>query len=323
MANRIPLARVNGRTRQLPAGDQLDSAVLANAIAVVLTGLVTSNKSAVAATDTVLQAIGKLQAQSSQALAAEHVGTAPNQLPAVTHLGALAFVDEVGPTQVQRHVPLSSPGHWWREYISDTQTVIRFHGFDGLVRTVSEVGPQGAKGDTGSQGIQGDTGPQGPQGPQGLKGDKGDKGDAGAVGAQGLKGDTGATGLQGPKGDAGAQGPQGVKGDKGDTGATGIQGPKGDPGAQGVKGDTGAQGPKGDTGTFDTGQVGSAPNQLPSVQHLGANAFEEFSGMTLVYQHTPDAPMQGVWRERISDTETVLKYRGSDGVIRSRQELWT
>lgn len=254
MATRRPLARVNGRTRQLPAGDQLDSAVLANAIAVVLTGLVTSNKSAVTATDTVLQAIGKLQAQASLALTAEHVGTAPNQLPAVTHLGALAFVDQVGATMVLRHTPASSPGHWWREYISDTQTAIRFHGFDNTVRTISEVGPQGPTGATGPAGPTGATGP------------------AGATGATGPAGPTGATGA---------------------------------------------------TGTFDTGQVGSAPNQLPAGTHLGALAFMDEVGASLVYLHSPDQPRNAVWRERVSDTETTLKYRGSDGVIRSRQELWT
>lgn len=70
-------------------------------------------------------------------------------------------------------------------------------------------------------------------------------------------------------------------------------------------------------------QFGPEPNQAPAGVHLGGCAYEDFPGLTLVYQHTPDAPMHGVWRERISDTETVLKYRGSDGVIRSRQELWT
>lgn len=305
MATRRPLARVSGRTRQLPAGDQLDSAVLANAIAVVLTGLVTSDKSAVAATDTVLQAIGKLQAQASLALTAEHVGTAPNQIPAVTHLGALAFVDQVGATMVLRHTPASSPGHWWREYISNTQTAIKFHGFDDIVRTVSEVGPQGP---------QGATGPAGPTGATGATGATGPAGPAGAAGA------TGAAGPQGPKGDTGATGSQGPKGDKGDTGAQGVQG------IQGPKGDTGATGPqgvKGDTGTFDTGQVGSAPNQLPAGTHLGALASMDEVGATMVYQHSPDLPPNAVWRERVSNTETTLKYRGGDGVIRSRQELWT
>lgn len=293
MATRRPLARVSGRTRQLPAGDQLDSAVLANAIAVVLTGLVTSDKSAVAATDTVLQAIGKLQAQASLALTAEHVGAAANQIPAVTHLGALAFVDQVGATMVLRHTPASSPGHWWREYISNTQTAIKFHGFDDIVRTISEVGPQGPAGPTGATGPAGQTG---------------------ATGA------TGATGPAGPTGPAGATGATGAAGATGPAGPTGATGPAGATGATGPAGPTGATGA---TGTFDTGQVGPAPNQLPAGTHLGAMAFMDEVGTTMVYQHSPDLPPNAVWRERVSNTETTLKYRDSNGVIRSRQELWT
>ncbi|WP_407715791.1 hypothetical protein [Comamonas testosteroni] len=287
---------MSGRTRQLPDGDQLDSAVLANAIAVVLTGLVTSNKSVVAATDTVVQAIGKLQAQASLALTAEHIGTAPNQIPAGTHLGALAFVDQVGATMVLRHTPASSPGHWWREYISNTQTAIKFHGFDDIVRTISEVGPQGPAGPTGA------TGPAGP---------------TGATGAAGATGVAGPTGPTGPAGATGATGAAGATGPAGPTGATGLAGATGATGPAGPTGATGA------TGTFDTGQVGSAPNQLPAGTHLGTMAFMDEAGTTMVYQHSPDQPPNAVWRERVSNTETTLKYRGSDGVIRSRQELWT
>lgn len=203
------------------------------------------------------------------------VGSAPNQLPAGTHLGALAFVDDLGELTVLRHSPGSRPGQWWREWVSDSATTIKFHGFDGIVRAISEVGP---KGDTGAQGLQG------------------------------IKGDVGSPGVMGE---------QGIPGPKGDTGDQGLQGIQG---LQGLKGDTGLTGA---TGTFDTGQVGSAPNQLPAGTHLGACAFEDAQGMLLVYLHTPDASPNSVWRERISDTETVLKYRGSDGVVRTRQELWT
>lgn len=305
MVTRRPLVRIVGRTRQLPDGDQLDSAVLANAIAVVLTGLVTSDKSAVAATDTVLQAIGKLQAQASQALTAEHVGTAPNQIPAVAHLGALAFADQVGATMVLRHTPASSPGHWWREYISNTQTVIKFHGFDDTVRTISEVGPQGPTGPTGPTGA---TGPAAP---------------TGATGSTGATGATGATGPVGPTGPAGATGSTGAAGATGATGSAGPTGATGPAGATGSTGPAGPTGATGATGTFDTGQVGAAPNQLPAGTHLGAMAFMDEAGTTMVYQHSPDQPLNAVWRERVSDTETILKYRGSDGVARTRQELWT
>lgn len=53
------------RLQELPAGDQLPPDTLANALAVVLQGLVTNNNAGITAADTVLQALGKLQAQSS------------------------------------------------------------------------------------------------------------------------------------------------------------------------------------------------------------------------------------------------------------------
>ena len=53
------------RLQELPAGDQLPPDTLANALAVVLQGLVTNNNAGITAADTVLQALGKLQAQST------------------------------------------------------------------------------------------------------------------------------------------------------------------------------------------------------------------------------------------------------------------
>lgn len=66
-------------------------------------------------------------------------GTAPNQLPAGLHLGALAFSDVVGSTVVRRAVFDSKPGDVWREYVSDTVTNIKFHGFDGVIRSRTEA----------------------------------------------------------------------------------------------------------------------------------------------------------------------------------------
>lgn len=65
-------------------------------------------------------------------------GSAPDQAPTVQQLGALAFLDAVGITSVQRHAPSSRPGDVWREYVSDTSTVIKFHGLDGVIRTRTE-----------------------------------------------------------------------------------------------------------------------------------------------------------------------------------------
>lgn len=70
-------------------------------------------------------------------------------------------------------------------------------------------------------------------------------------------------------------------------------------------------------------QEGPAPNQLPAGMHLGRSAFEDLPGATCVYRHPADTPNLTVWREYVSDTETTLKFRGADGVVRSRQELWT
>lgn len=53
------------RLQEMPTGDLLPADMLGNALSVLLTGLVTTNNAGIAATDTVLQALGKLQAQTS------------------------------------------------------------------------------------------------------------------------------------------------------------------------------------------------------------------------------------------------------------------
>lgn len=66
------------------------------------------------------------------------VGTGPDQLPAAQHLGQLAFMDALSTTVVSRHARDSRPGDIWREYVSDTTTTLKFHGFDGIIRSRSE-----------------------------------------------------------------------------------------------------------------------------------------------------------------------------------------
>lgn len=66
------------------------------------------------------------------------VGSDPNQVPAVQFLGALAFADVVGSTVVRRSPLDSRPGDVWREYVNDTTTTIKFHGYDGVVRSRTE-----------------------------------------------------------------------------------------------------------------------------------------------------------------------------------------
>lgn len=53
------------RLQELPAGDLLPADTLGKALQVVLQGLVTSNNAGITSTDTVLQALGRLQAQAS------------------------------------------------------------------------------------------------------------------------------------------------------------------------------------------------------------------------------------------------------------------
>ena len=121
-------------------------------------------------------------------------------------------------------------------------------------------------------------------------------------------------------GPTGATGTSGTAGAKGATGATGTNGSNGTNGAVGATGATGATGSQGDVGPV---AVGSAPNQVPAFTHLGGNASEDYNSVVLVHLHTRDAQPYEVWRERVSDTETLLKFKGSDGVIRSRTETWT
>lgn len=66
------------------------------------------------------------------------VGTGPDQVPAGQHLGQLAYLDALSVLTVSRHARDSRPGDVWREYVSDTTTTIKFHGFDDVVRSRSE-----------------------------------------------------------------------------------------------------------------------------------------------------------------------------------------
>ncbi len=67
------------------------------------------------------------------------VGAEPHQVPAVQHLGALAFADAISTLPVSRHARTSQPGDVWREWTSDTSTTIKFHGFDGVIRSRVEA----------------------------------------------------------------------------------------------------------------------------------------------------------------------------------------
>lgn len=72
-------------------------------------------------------------------VAIANVGSAPNELPSNQHLGELAFLDTLGATSVTRHTRDSQPGDVWHEYVSDTQLIKKFHGFDNVIRTITET----------------------------------------------------------------------------------------------------------------------------------------------------------------------------------------
>lgn len=67
------------------------------------------------------------------------VGSGPAQLPSNQHLGALAFLDTLGATQVTQHTRDSQPGDVWHEWVSNTQLKKKFHGLDGVIRTITET----------------------------------------------------------------------------------------------------------------------------------------------------------------------------------------
>lgn len=72
-------------------------------------------------------------------VALANVGSAPAELPSNQHLGALAFLDAIGATQVTQHARDSQPGDVWHEWVSNTQLRKRFHGLDGVIRTITET----------------------------------------------------------------------------------------------------------------------------------------------------------------------------------------
>lgn len=100
-----------------------------------LTGVSTETAGAIVADDTLIGALGKLQAQMNKAVMENEVGTAPNQVPVNQLLGRTAFGDVVGATQVYRHKHASVQGDVWFEYVSDTELKLNFHGLDDVVRT--------------------------------------------------------------------------------------------------------------------------------------------------------------------------------------------
>ncbi|WP_417284158.1 hypothetical protein [Comamonas sp.] len=67
------------------------------------------------------------------------IGPAPNQVPSNLHLGAMAFQDVASAQQVHQHARDSRPGDSWHERVSDTQLIKKYHGLDGVVRSITET----------------------------------------------------------------------------------------------------------------------------------------------------------------------------------------
>lgn len=139
-----------------------------------LTGVIFTDTEQVSAIDTFVAAFGKLQAQVNtkapldspvftgtptaptaepgdntevlantafvaneierRAILHSDIGTNPNQVPANQFLGKLAFMDVAGISAPFRNTPETNPGEIYRLWISDTETRLMFHGYDGVVR---------------------------------------------------------------------------------------------------------------------------------------------------------------------------------------------
>jgi hypothetical protein len=153
---------------------------VARVLASVLTGIGFSTATAVAATDTVLGALGKLQAQISALFTVPSGGTAGQ---------VLAKIDSAN---------------------GNTQWVAPTSGPAGATGATGPAGPTGA---TGATGATGPAGPTGATGPAGVAGPAGESAyqlwvDAGNTGSQAafLLSLAGATGPTGPTGATGANG---------------------------------------------------------------------------------------------------------------------
>ena len=72
-------------------------------------------------------------------VAVANVGSSPAEVPSNQHLGTLAFLDTLGATQVTQHTLDSRPGDVWHEWVSNTQLRKKFHGLDGVIRTITET----------------------------------------------------------------------------------------------------------------------------------------------------------------------------------------
>nr|WP_295383476.1 hypothetical protein [Pseudoxanthomonas sp.] len=129
-----------GSTSQYWRGDKSWRDFFTDVRAATLTGLSTATNAAIAATDTLLAALGKLQAQVSDNAANMvkrlDVGASPAQVPAGQHLGKLAYMDELASLRATLTQP-QAIGAVWVERVSDTSIKLFMRGSDGVARSTT------------------------------------------------------------------------------------------------------------------------------------------------------------------------------------------
>lgn len=129
-----------GTTAQYWRGNKAWRDFFTDVRAATLTGLSTATNAVITAADTVLSALGKLQKQVSDNLDATvkrlDVGTSPAQVPAVQHLGKLAYMDELAALRATLTQP-QAIGAVWVERVSDTSIKLFMRGSDGVARSTT------------------------------------------------------------------------------------------------------------------------------------------------------------------------------------------
>lgn len=103
----------------------------------------TDGNVAIIATDTISSAISMLNAEiksvDESTVPTAAIGSGPEQIPLNQDLGSLAYKDKASIISVLMDSPTSVPGDVWCEYVSDIQTVWKFHGLDGIIRSKVET----------------------------------------------------------------------------------------------------------------------------------------------------------------------------------------
>lgn len=129
-----------GSTSQYWRGDKAWRDFFTDVRAATLTGLSTATSAEIDAADTVLVALGRLQAQvrdnAANMVKRLDVGASPAQVPAGQHLGKLAYMDELAALRATLTQP-QAIGSVWVERVSDTSIKLFMRGNDGVARSTT------------------------------------------------------------------------------------------------------------------------------------------------------------------------------------------